>query len=376
VLAVLCRILLSLMLALVAGRAAADADVDRILALGPWPPALQHDPSNRVSGQPAAIALGVRLFSSPSLSGAAGIRCATCHEQWRGFVDGRTTGLGAEPGTRNTLPLRNVALNGWFGWDGANDSLWAQSIRPLLDAREMKSSPAHVAAVMRRDADFATLYAQAFDAPLPADDEALLVDVGKALAAYQETLLSGRTAFDDYRDALARGDARAAARYPQAALRGLRVFVGKGQCVSCHAGPNFSDGTFHRSLIASPQPDGTPDTGRQHGLQALLASRFNRLGRYNDDVTRATAQPTREAAAAVASDHAGAFRTPSLREATATGPYMHDGSVENLCDALRPHVAGGVELARDERRDIVAFLRTLSVEASPPHVDERIFKCS
>ena len=371
---------LALLLLLVVGSAAAQAvkfDADereRVATLGPWPPPAKVDPSNRVSGQPAAIALGERLFSTASLSGVGGLRCASCHEQWRGFVDGRTTGLGAEPGARNTLPLRNVALQRWFGWDGANDSLWAQSVRPMLDPREMKSSPARVAAVMRGDADLSAGYAKAFGAPQPSDDEALLVDVGKALAAYQETLVSARTPFDAFRDALAKADARDAAPYPAAAQRGLRVFVGKGQCIACHAGPNFSDGAFHRSSIASRRPEGEPDTGRQHGLQALLASRFNLLGRYSDDATRATAAHTRQAAAD-ASAVVGLFRTPSLREVAATGPYMHDGSVENLCDALRPHAEGGVELSRSERVDVVAFLRTLGVEARPPYVDERVFLC-
>ena len=367
---------LALLLLLAVGSAAAQSvkfaadERERVATLGPWPPPAKVDPSNRVSGQPAAIALGERLFSTASLSGVGGLRCASCHEQWRGFVDGRTTGLGAEPGTRNTLPLRNVALQRWFGWDGANDSLWAQSVRPMLDPREMKSSPARVAALMRGDADLAARYAKAFGAPLPADDEALLVDVGKALAAYQETLVSARTPFDEFRDALARGTETGG--YSTAAQRGLRVFVGKGQCVACHAGPNFSDGAFHHSLVASRGPEGEPDTGRQRGLQSLLASRFNLLGRYNDDVARATAVHTREAASETLAT--GLFRTPSLREVAATGPYMHDGSVENLCDALKPHAEGGVELSRSERVDVVAFLRTLG-EARPPHVDERVFLC-
>ena len=373
-------LVLVLLLLAVVGSAAAESVIfgpeerERIGALGPWPPAAKVDVTNRVSGRPAAVALGERLFSAASLSGVGGLRCASCHEPWRAFVDGRTTGFGAEPGSRNTLPLRNVSLQRWFGWDGANDSLWAQSVRPLLDPREMKSSPARVSAVLRGDAQLSLAYAEAFGAPLPADDEALLVDVGKALAAYQETLVSPRTPFDTLRDALAQGDAGEAATYPVAARRGLRVFVGKGQCISCHSGPNFSDGAFHRSLVASLGPEGEPDTGRQHGLQALLASRFNLLGRYNDDGSRASAALTRQASAEVAGT-ANFFRTPSLREAAATGPYMHDGSVENLCDAVRPHAEGGIELTRSERVDVVAFLRTLSADSRPPHVDERVFLC-
>src|SRR5262249_11322317 len=133
----------------------------------------------------------------------------------------------------------------WFGWDGANDSLWAQSVRPLLDPREMRSSAAHVAGFVRGNASFSRDYENTFKKiPKNESDETLLVNVGKALAAFQETLVSGRTPFDEFRDALARGDEAAAARYPDAAKRGLRIFVGEGRCNLCHFGPQFTNGEF------------------------------------------------------------------------------------------------------------------------------------
>ena len=109
-----------------------------------------------------------------------------------------------------------------------------------------------------------------------------MVDAGKALAAFQETLASGRTPFDDFRDALLRGDGAAAERYPAAAQRGLRLFVGAGRCIACHAGPNFSDGEFHRSRIASKLHDGSADAGRAHGVATLRASAYARNGRFAD----------------------------------------------------------------------------------------------
>src|SRR5207237_9581060 len=75
--------------------------------------------------------------------------------------------------------------------------------------------------------------------------ERVLGDVGKALAAFQETLVSGRTPFDDFRDTLERGDAAAAARYPPAAQRGAALFVGKALCSGCHAGPHFTTSEHH-----------------------------------------------------------------------------------------------------------------------------------
>jgi cytochrome c peroxidase len=231
-----------------------------------------------------------------------------------------------------------------------------------------------VANLVRSDATLRELYAAAFDGVPAADDDAVLVGVGKALAAFQETLVSERTPFDEFRDALARDDREAAARLSLAAQRGLRVFEGRGRCAACHSGATFSDGGFHRSLIAS-QPSSQRDAGRQAGVQSLLANPLNRLGRFNDGADRSATL-----SAANETHRDGAFRTPGLREVAKTGPYMHDGSVGNLCEALRPHAlpdAGGAapRLSLAERRDLVAFLRSLSVTADSPLVDEAIFRC-
>lgn len=358
-----------------AGAASLEGDERaRILAHGPWPPAARADPSNRVSENAAAIALGERLFHTARLSTVGGLRCASCHEPWRSFTDGRSKAIGAEAGQRNTQGLLNVGLNRWFGWDGANDTLWGQSVRPMLDPREMRASPAHVARLMRDDAELGELYRRAFDAAPSADDEAVLVAVGKALAAYQATLISPRTAFDEFRDALQRGDTQAAARYPVEARRGLQIFEGRGGCARCHTGATFSDGRFHRSLIESIRFDGERDNGRATGSAQLKQSAYRRSGRFSDAAGPGVVVPEVEPLS-------GAFRTPGLREVAATAPYMHDGSVDNLCEALRPHaVATGdphvaaEPLSLAERRDLLAFLRTLSAK-DPPFADEAMARC-
>ena len=341
-------------------------------SLGPWPPPTVPDASNRVSGRAEAAALGEVLFHSTRLSTVGGLRCASCHEPWRHFSDGRALALGAEAGARNTPSLLNVRLRHWFGWDGANDSLWSQSIRPMLDVREMRSDAAHVAQALRDDETLKRLFTLAFGHAPPADDETALVDAGKALAAYQETLTSGRTPFDALRDALARGDFDAVERYPVAAQRGLRLFIGRGRCIACHAGPDFSDGEFHRSPIVSKLQDGTHDSGRVLGLKKLLASPYARNGRFNDEVNAAQGPASQPA-------QAGAFRTPGLREVSATAPYMHDGSIANLCDALQPHAAlegrPMPALTLAERRDVVAFLRTLSAQERAVLTDEDAMIC-
>ena len=216
-----------------------EQETRRILSHGPWPPPPRTDPSNRVSGRPEAIALGEKLFFEPRLSYNGSVLCATCHVPFREFQDARARGVGLAEVDRNTPSVRNTVFNRWFGWDGANDSLWSQSIRPLLDEREMNASPAHVASALRKI--FPQDYAAAFGRPVPANDAEALVDAGKALAAFQETLISGRTPFDDFRDALQKNEK---SDYPEAARRGLKIFVGKGNCSVCHFGPLFTNGEF------------------------------------------------------------------------------------------------------------------------------------
>jgi cytochrome c peroxidase len=344
----------------------APAETASIVAHGPWPQPPTRDPTNPGSGKPEAIALGERLFFSPRLSGEGGVLCATCHAPWRAFTDGRPRAFGIAPVDRNTPTVANVRLQRWFGWDGGHDTLWAQSIRPILDPREMASSPGHIAALVRGDPELRAAYTRVFG-PVSADDEAVLVGVGMALAAYQETLETGRTPFDDLRDALARGDRDAAARYPAPAQRGLRIFVGKGDCASCHAGPNFTDGGFHNVGTASRRQDGTPDAGRQDGIRKLLANRFNLLGRHANGALPAKTAGTRDASKE--KNVAGAFRTPALRDVGLTAPYMHDGSLATLCDVVQRHPRKRSSLSAVDRTDLVAFLETLT--GAGPRFEEK-----
>lgn len=305
-----------------------DIEIARILQHGPWPPPLRPDPSNRVSGKAEAIALGERLFFEPCLSGTGSVLCATCHAPFRAFQDGRARAFGLEEVDRNTPSVVDTRFYRWYGWDGAQDSLWAQSIRPLLDPREMRASAAHVAKVIRTH--FAADYEKAFGRPPAGDDEELLVDAGKALAAFQEMLVSGRTPFDDFRDALERNERDKASKYPLAAQRGLRIFVGKGNCSVCHFGPQFTDRS--RASVAA-----TRHVEAQHR-------------------------------------NFGEFRVPGLRNVAATAPYMHNGSLATLRDVVRFYSelneerlhAGGervlkpLRLKHDEIDDLAAFLESLS----------------
>lgn len=355
------------------------AERARIAAHGPWPPSPKRDPSNRVSGQPAAIAFGQRLFFDGRLSAPRTVSCAFCHQPERAWTDGRATTQALAPGDRNTQPLFNLRLQRWYGWAGSSDSLWMASLRAIVDPREMGASVAHVAREVRRRPDLSCGYRHAFGAPPGDDDDRVAIDVVKALAAFQETLVTGRTPFDEFRDALARNDRAAMARYPQAAQRGLRLFIGRGNCTLCHGGPNFSNGEFHDTGVPFFVRVGEVDPGRHAGLRALHASPFNLLGRFNDDASRSTAIATRHAR--LEHRNWGEWRTPSLREVAATGPYMHNGSLATLHDVLRHyselpedrlHADGerllrALKLTAGEIDDLVAFLQSLSA-ATPPAV--------
>lgn len=351
-------------------------EANAILRHGPWPAPWSPDPSNRVSGNAAAIELGERLFFEPRLSPSGKVLCATCHAPFRGWQDARELARGLVEVDRNTPSVLNVRYARWFGWDGAGDSLWAQSIRPILDPREMGGSIGETAALVRGDAGLSCRLEKAFGA-VPAEDDAIVAALGKALAAFQETLVTGRTRFDDFRDALARGDAAAMRRYPAAARRGLKIFVGKGNCSVCHAGPAFTNGEFHDTGVPFFTAGGGVDPGRHGGIKKLLANEFNLLGRFNDERDGKAAVKTRH----VAAEHRnfGEFKVPSLRNVALTAPYMHNGSLATLADVVRHYSELSVDrlhadgetlllrplrLSERESADLVAFLETLTERES------------
>src|SRR6185503_2481512 len=159
-----------------------EAEIRAILAHGPWPVPLRNDPSNPVSGKREAVEFGERLFFDNRLSGNGKFSCGSCHIPERNWTDNRTRGAAIAEVDRNTPTLMNIRLGRRFGWDGATDSLPSQSIRPLLNARELGSSARHVAELLRKDEQLSCRYRKAFGAaPSASDDDAVLANVGKAL---------------------------------------------------------------------------------------------------------------------------------------------------------------------------------------------------
>ena len=365
-----------------------EATVEATLMHGPWPVPFRPDPGNRASGHPAAIELGRRLFNDPRLSADGQRACVNCHRPEQGFADGRARSPAAHGGPldRNAQGLLDVRLQHWFGWDGAADSLWAFVMRPLADTQEMGASTESLEQLFARDAQLACLRQAAFELPDPAArtssprPQSVRVEIAKSLAAYLETLDSPRSRFDDFRDALDRGDIEAAKRYPPDAVRGLELFTGAGRCNLCHLGPAFSNGEFHDIGRPHFAANARPDPGRHGGIKAVLSDPYNRLGVWSDaDSTR---QPVGSASdTAVLTRHLqahhrnfGEFRVPGLRGALHTAPYFHDGSAPDLAavvnhysdiDLERLHADGEsvlrpLKLDARARADLLAFLESLS----------------
>lgn len=353
----------------------------QIAAHGPWPQAVEADRANRVQARTAAVAWGRQLFADRSLSADGQVSCASCHDPARAFQDGlavpQLRGAAAAAAVRNTPSLLDAAGLRWLGWDGAHDTLWAASRAPLLKAREMGWTVPALAARLRADVAATANYRRVFGQAWPVDDETLVTDVAKVLAAYQATLRSPRTAFDDFRDALLRQDLRRAAAYPLAAQRGLKLFIGRGRgrCSVCHAGPRFSNGEFADIGVPFFVAGGV-DPGRHGGLQQLMGSPLNRLGPFSDaPASDPRAVPTRHLV--IEPRHFGEFRVPGLRQLTHTAPYMHDGSLATLeavvqhysaLNEERLHADGErilrrLDLSPEEAADLLAFLRSLSSPA-------------
>lgn len=352
-------------------------EVRNILRHGPWPPPVERDPSNRVSGNTDAVALGRTLFFDTRLSKDNTMSCATCHMPGFALADGLDRAQGRVRLDRNAPGLWNVARAHWYGWDGATDSLWAFIIRPMLNPDEMAATSRHIVDLVHQDATLVCLYGKVFGVPVRDSLDRQMSNVAKAIAAYLETLVSGKSPFDLLYDALVRGDTAAAANYPADARRGLSLFFGRGQCATCHVGPNFSNGEFHDIGIPYMVAPGRVDSGRHGGIKLLLADRFNRLGEFSDDLSRASAGRTVH----VVQNHAtyGQFKVPSLRNIELTAPYMHDGRLKTLRDVLRHYselpedrlhqdgeaLLKPLHLSEADMDSLVTFLRTLTSREFP-----------
>jgi cytochrome c peroxidase len=284
------------------------------------------------------VALGKLLYFDPRFSKDRTISCASCHNPYHGFADPSPTSAGVARalGGRNSPTVINRLFSAEQFWDGRAPDLERQAHGPLVNPVEM-AMPSHDEVVARVKAikGYAPLFRKAFG------DETVDIDrVGKAIAAYERTVVAGNSPFDRYQ--AGETDALSAS-----AARGKALFDGRANCKACHTGFNFTDETYQNIGVGMDRSQ--PDVGR-------------------------------EAVTKDAADR-GKFKTPTLRNVAQTAPYMHDGSEPTLAATIEFYDRGGVpnpnlskeirplKLTLQEKRDLVAFLESLTGEvtnAVPP----------
>ena len=246
----------------------------------------------------AKVELGRSLFFDVRLSYDNTISCATCHAPQFAFTDKRrvSIGINSQIGGRSAPAIINRGFSQEQFWDGRAESLEAQAIGPMTNPIEM-GMPSHEFVVHKVAGieGYRKWFKSVFDRDVQIDD------IGRAIASFERTLVSGNSPLDKY---LA-GEEGAIS---ESAKRGFELFDGKARCTQCHSGALFTDETYHNLGI---DWDGTEvDLGRY-----LVTGRA-------DDI--------------------GAFKTPTLREIALTAPYMHDGSLATLEDTIEFYDQGGI----------------------------------
>jgi cytochrome c peroxidase len=277
------------------------------------------------------VELGRLLFFDKRLSKNNTIACASCHIPALAFTDGQpvSTGIHRLQGGRSAPASINRVFSQAQFWDGRAATLDDQSVGPLVSPVEHGFiNHDEMVKKLKGIEGYRRLFKDAFGSDITTDA------VGKAIASFQRTILSGNSPADRFDVG---GDQQALAEDAQ---RGLTLFRGKARCTRCHSGFNFSDEKFHNLGIGW-------DTNTVD------------LGRYME-----TKNP----------EDIGAFKTPTLREISRTAPYMHDGRFATLEDVVNFYNQGGIknphqdntiiplELTAEEQHDLVAFLRSLSGE--------------
>ncbi len=379
-----------------------EAEQREIDRLSPLPKA-PVDETNRFADDPAAARLGQYLFFDPRFSANGEISCATCHDPALGFADGQSLGEGLEVLPRHTPSIWNSAYSRWLFWDGRTDSLWSQAMRPMESAVEMGGHRLQFFQLLQNDAALREAYQQVVgDLPtleVPAENlgdwaarwetmdpsdqsqvTEVFVNLAKCIAAYERRLVSRNSVFDRFVEGFRRGHKAALSSLSPAAQRGLKTFVGRGNCTLCHHGPTLSDGEFHD--IRVPDGDGgePTDSGRFGGVPTLLADEFNARGPYSDDTGGKAAR--RLKFLVNSPENWGTFKTPSLRNVARTAPYMHQGQFSTLREVVEyystlesarpPGHHGGEQilvplfLSDEEIDDLVAFLESLTDEEIDP----------
>jgi cytochrome c peroxidase len=285
---------------------------------------------------PQRVELGKKLFFDPRLSGEGNMSCATCHNPLLGWSDGLATGRGVKSMAldRASPTIFNTAFNSIQMWDGRKKSLEDQAMGPMEASAEMNMDTHKLFDWLNANDGYRALFQEAYPSkPIDADT------LSKAIAAFERTVVSDDAPFDRW--VAGKKDAMTPDQ-----VKGFALFIdpAKANCAACHAGPNFTDSSFHNLGLASFGKD-NPDMGRY--AQKPIASLK------------------------------GAFKTPTVREVVNTAPYFHDGSAKNLNELVEFYAKGGVvktnlsksmkelTLSPEEKGQLVAFITALSTPPKP-----------
>ena len=389
-------------------------------------PELQDDPTNKYADNPAAAKFGQKLFFDTRFSANGKVACASCHLPEKYFTDGLAKSRGVGEASRSAPSILGIAYSPWFFWDGRSDSLWSQALAPLESAVEHGGDRSQYARIIYTDHSYKKAYENLFGElpdisdtgrfPLsagPVADQAsderwqgmsekdrkaitrVFVNIGKAIAAYERLLIPAASRFDQYVEALLNSDSAGGNILTTDEVAGLKLFVGKAMCITCHQGPLFTNNSFHNVGTPDPatiKPKYLPpilhvlkdkpavDEGRYKGIRQVLQSEFNCLNEYSDakedDCAELKFASTKHTATL------GAFKVPSLRNVAETAPYMHSGQFSTLAEVLehynsapRAHIGHNellpLNLHQKELEQIEAFLNSLT---SPPGVVEGLLR--
>lgn len=320
-------------------------------------------PASAPPASPATATLGKELFFDKQLSADGRISCATCHAGPLLF-DGlaRSRGIGGKVGTRNAPSLLNAAFLTSQFWDGRAATLEQQARMPLLNPIEHGFRSAdEVEAALRKDKSYRTAFRAAFGE----EGKAMtLTQASAALAAFQRSQLAGDSPFDRYTYANEPG------ALTPAAQRGLALFQGPAKCGQCHTiGADYSlftDNAFHVSPLGIPEK--VTQRLAQIGRRVFKAENDRELSALEGAIaTDAELASLGRFIVTRDPNDIGKFRTPSLRNVELTGPYMHDGSVTSLAQAVEMElydresdVALPLVLTPREKADLVEFLNALT----------------
>ena len=285
---------------------------------------------------PPRVELGKKLFFDPRLSGDGNMSCASCHSPMFGWSDGLATGRGAKSMVlgRASPTVYNTAYNSLQMWDGRKKSLEDQAMGPMEASVEMNTDTRKMFAWLNGNPGYRELFQAAYPG------KAIDADTtSKAIASFERTIVGNNTPFDQW--VAGKQDAMTPDQ-----VKGFALFIDpkKANCAACHAGPNFTDNSFHNLGLAS-------------------------FGHDNPDMGRYAQKPV--------ASLKGAFKTPTVREAAATAPYFHDGSAKTLEEVVNFYIKGGevktnlsksmkeLSLTPAEAGQLVAFVNALTSPAKP-----------